>query len=161
MPTAWRRVFLRDARSRVDNLIALGGRSMNTRQKQRISRYQTVRSACPECRGPLHRTSRRPIDRLTSQFTPVYRYRCEGFGCGWEGNLRVAREDFDVTDARLMPLSKPALQPKNDALPLSFVISTSLALAGSLAVVLFGVIGPHESQGQVDHSVVAKQDTSK
>jgi hypothetical protein len=36
---------------------------------------------------------RRLIDRLVSLLTPVRRYRChaKGWGCGWEGNLRVKR----------------------------------------------------------------------
>ena len=47
--------------------------------------------ACPICSGPVERVRRRFIDRLVSLITPVHRYRCQakGWGCGWEGNLRL------------------------------------------------------------------------
>ncbi len=44
--------------------------------------------SCPECHGPLDRIPRRFIDRVSSLFTPTQRYRCRGFSCRWEGNLR-------------------------------------------------------------------------
>lgn len=44
---------------------------------------------CPLCRGQLLRTWRRPVDRFTSFFMPVHRYRCEDFSCQWEGNVRT------------------------------------------------------------------------
>ena len=47
---------------------------------------------CPKCQQPLQRTKRRGIDRLTSLFVPVARYRCRNFSCRWEGNLRETRE---------------------------------------------------------------------
>jgi hypothetical protein len=50
--------------------------------------------ACPLCGGPLKRVARRPYDRLASLFTPVYRYRCDGFQCRWEGTLPVSQADL-------------------------------------------------------------------
>lgn len=46
---------------------------------------------CPICKGPVERIPRRFIDRLTSLFKPVHRYRCfsKGWGCDWEGNLPI------------------------------------------------------------------------
>ena len=48
---------------------------------------------CPQCGEALDRIHRRAIDRLVSIFTPVQRYRCRGFSCRWEGNLRITRKD--------------------------------------------------------------------
>ncbi len=45
--------------------------------------------ACPLCRGEVIRTWRRPVDRFTTLFMPVHRYRCEDFSCQWEGNFRT------------------------------------------------------------------------
>lgn len=47
--------------------------------------------ACPKCSGLVIRQRRRFMDRLVSLITPVRRYRClsKGWGCDWEGNLRV------------------------------------------------------------------------
>jgi hypothetical protein len=43
---------------------------------------------CPRCRGQLLRVHRRLVDRVSSWFTPVRRYRCLSFRCQWEGNAR-------------------------------------------------------------------------
>lgn len=45
--------------------------------------------ACPQCGQPLDRMRRRAIDRVTSLFVPVQRYRCRAFTCRWEGNLKA------------------------------------------------------------------------
>jgi hypothetical protein len=37
------------------------------------------------------RIRRRAFDRLVSLVSPRQRFRCAGFGCGWEGALRVKR----------------------------------------------------------------------
>ncbi len=44
---------------------------------------------CPRCGGPVFRVSRRLIDRLTSVFRSVRRYRCDSHTCQWRGNLPV------------------------------------------------------------------------
>ena len=44
---------------------------------------------CPLCHGSLVRTWRRPVDRFTSLFVPVQRFKCDAFSCQWEGNLRL------------------------------------------------------------------------
>jgi hypothetical protein len=51
---------------------------------------------CPQCRGSLIRTWRRPVDRMTTLVVPVHRYRCEVFSCQWEGNFRVDRGAGDA-----------------------------------------------------------------
>ena len=43
---------------------------------------------CPQCGGPMHRSHRRPLDRLINWFVPVRRYRCKDPDCGWKG-LRI------------------------------------------------------------------------
>ena len=43
--------------------------------------------ACPLCGGSVVRVRRRAIDRVTSLFHPVHRYRCYLLRCLWEGNL--------------------------------------------------------------------------
>lgn len=44
--------------------------------------------ACPLCGGCVRRTPRRWIDRLAGLFVSQRRYRCQDFGCHWQGNLR-------------------------------------------------------------------------
>jgi hypothetical protein len=44
---------------------------------------------CPHCQGALLRIRRRVFDRLISVVSPRQRFRCEAFGCGWEGTLRL------------------------------------------------------------------------
>lgn len=46
---------------------------------------------CPRCSGGIVRVRRRTLDRLVSVVSPRQRFRCAGFGCGWEGTLRVKR----------------------------------------------------------------------
>lgn len=61
--------------------------------------YLTVsRLACPQCKGPLSRIPRRLLDRLTSIFKPVQRYRCRNFACQWEGNVPAGSRPVDPTD---------------------------------------------------------------
>ncbi len=101
-------------------------------------RYTTVcrDRACPQCGRSLFRTWRRPVDRFTSMFKPVQRFRCEHFSCQWEGSVPVPREDFVSTDAEFGTPLRP--RPARDAadLPWSFVIHTSLALAGLVLCVV-------------------------
>lgn len=92
--------------------------------------------SCPLCEGRLHRVNRRPVDRLTSMVVPVQRFRCERFSCQWEGNYRIARDDFVSTDAQFGELEYPVLEdpPRKTGLPWSFVLTTSLSLAGIVAI---------------------------
>jgi hypothetical protein len=46
---------------------------------------------CPRCGGGVVRTRRHAFDRLVSLISPRLRFRCAGFGCDWEGTLRVKR----------------------------------------------------------------------
>ena len=46
-------------------------------------------NGCPLCHGRLVRTWRRQVDRFTSLFVPVQRFKCDAFSCQWEGNLRL------------------------------------------------------------------------
>lgn len=50
--------------------------------------HASIRLACPLCAQDLIRVTRRPIDRLVSLFSPLYRYRCRQHDCRWEGTLR-------------------------------------------------------------------------
>ena len=43
---------------------------------------------CPLCGSSVERVHRRFVDRLLSLVRPIRRYRCKGFNCDWEGNLR-------------------------------------------------------------------------
>lgn len=54
--------------------------------------------SCPQCGGHLIRIARRPIDRWLSRLVAVQRYRCEGFSCQWEGNVRVPVERGRTSD---------------------------------------------------------------
>lgn len=98
--------------------------------------------ACPQCRGSVHRMHRRPLDRLRSFVSPVHRFRCETFGCGWEGNVRISPQEFEASER--MPLHHPGGSRRHDGLPMSFVIMTSLALAGFLSIALVGTTGLYE-----------------
>lgn len=44
---------------------------------------------CPQCLGYTVRIHRRLSDRLISLVTPVQRYQCQKYFCGWEGSLRL------------------------------------------------------------------------
>ena len=96
---------------------------------------------CPQCNRNLLRTWRRPIDRFSSRFVPVYRYRCESFTCQWQGNFRIPRDAFSIdgtacrdTDAADLALFEDAQPP---AVPKSFIVHMVLALAGALFLVIF------------------------
>ena len=58
-----------------------------------VSGHSSSGRACPRCNGPVDRVRRRIRDRLVSWISPVRRYRCrmKGWGCEWEGNLRMKR----------------------------------------------------------------------
>ena len=49
----------------------------------------TTEHTCPLCAGYLIRIHRRAADRLLSLLVLVHRYRCLGFSCRWEGNIRA------------------------------------------------------------------------
>lgn len=91
-----------------------------------------VQHRCPRCSGRTFRTARRPIDRFFSGITPVQRFRCESFRCQWEGNVRVSRDALahHPSDEETLDTSAPEPGP-----PWSFVVSTSMALAGLVAIV--------------------------
>lgn len=42
-----------------------------------------TRQVCPRCGHSIHRTHRRPLDRLASLIVPLHRFRCSD--CGWSG----------------------------------------------------------------------------
>ncbi len=110
---------------------------MSTHAPARHSHGYSAISAneCPKCAGRLLRTWRRPFDRLTSLVSPVQRFRCEYFACQWEGNLPAAREDFVPTEAQFGALEPAMGRRASSTLPWSFVVNTSLALAGVTACV--------------------------
>jgi predicted RNA-binding Zn-ribbon protein involved in translation (DUF1610 family) len=42
-----------------------------------------TRQACPRCGHSIHRSHRRPLDRVASLVVPLQRFRCSE--CGWSG----------------------------------------------------------------------------
>jgi hypothetical protein len=89
-----------------------------------------IRPACPQCRGALIRVWRRPIDRFTTQFVPVHRFRCDAFSCGWEGNLRVDGADNG---------KKPSvLERVATASAVVLGVTTSVALAAMVVLAMIG-----------------------
>jgi hypothetical protein len=86
--------------------------------------------SCPVCNGSLVRIWRRPIDRLSSKFVPVHRFRCEGFSCGWVGNLRVEAAN---------PVKKVSVLARaTSALMVALVLVTSIALIITLGIAVVG-----------------------
>ena len=49
---------------------------------------------CPQCGASLHRSHRRPLERLTSLIAPRHRYRC--YQCGWAGLRRAQRSPLKI-----------------------------------------------------------------
>ncbi|MBX9630911.1 MAG: hypothetical protein K2X67_10350 [Burkholderiales bacterium] len=45
---------------------------------------------CPRCNAVAFRVRRRWVDKFTSLFRPVRRFRCQEFRCGWEGNVPLS-----------------------------------------------------------------------
>lgn len=97
--------------------------------------------ACPACNSNLFRTWRRPIDRFSSVFVPVHRYRCESFACKWEGNFRAKQNVFaaDSVRSRVANVSGIGLQnhAPSQGVPKSFVLHLVLSLVGALFIVVF------------------------
>ncbi len=98
---------------------------------------------CPSCQSGLLRTWRRPVDRFTSQFVPVHRYRCRSFSCQWEGSFRAHREvnhvDPPDTAAALLAAARGVVPPPRvhpRAVPKSFVVHMALAVVGVAFVVV-------------------------
>ena len=79
---------------------------------------------CPVCNGQLLRTRRRAVDRLSSLFVPVHRYRCHVFSCQWVGNFGTQADRAGSRVERQIPNK-----------PMTFVVHMALAASG-LAVVL-------------------------
>jgi hypothetical protein len=57
--------------------------------------------SCPRCHAPVLRIHRRPIDRLVSLFSPLYRYQCTALECEWTGNLPRERAPGLATDTQI------------------------------------------------------------
>lgn len=52
------------------------------------------RPTCPQCGADIHRSHRRPLDRITSLMVPRHRYRCDQ--CGWTGLRRARRSPLKI-----------------------------------------------------------------
>ena len=52
-------------------------------EARRASGQKHRRLACPECGEALHRSHRRPVEKLVSIVVPLRRYKCHH--CGWSG----------------------------------------------------------------------------
>jgi hypothetical protein len=83
---------------------------------------------CPVCQGLVLRIGRRPVDKLTSLFAPVQRYRCETFSCGWEGNFRVANAGDDEPASRTGDRLKPVRPASMLKLAMTFLFVVLLVL---------------------------------
>ena len=59
---------------------------------------------CPLCNRKLVRTRRHLSDRLISLVTPVQRYCCIDFCCGWQGRVRM-RDMIAATPLGVVPKS--------------------------------------------------------
>ena len=81
---------------------------------------------CPQCKSPLLRIWRRPVDRILAAMTPVHRYRCEKFSCQWEGNFRAHEELAE--SARAKPVST-WIAAKPPLLLVGGVVATALTVA--------------------------------
>lgn len=88
---------------------------------------------CPRCGGRVYRTWRRPIDRFLSDFAPLQRFSCESVHCGWEGNRYIQRDAF-FSHRYVVEAQESAARRSAASLPWSFVVSTSMALAGIVAL---------------------------
>ena len=49
---------------------------------------------CPKCGAVVHRSHRRPLERLAAVIVPQYRYRCSQ--CGWTGLRRARRAPWHM-----------------------------------------------------------------
>ena len=91
---------------------------------------------CPHCQGDMMRVHRRPIDRALRWFTPAQRYRCLGFSCQWEGNIRV-RPTADGSPGAATTNGLDAFEAQADAgISRFFVASMAAALAGAVFIVM-------------------------
>ncbi|HEY4724305.1 MAG TPA: hypothetical protein VII92_20785, partial [Anaerolineae bacterium] len=54
----------------------------------------TQTPTCPDCGASVHRSHRRPLERLTSVIVPQYRYRC--YQCGWTGLQHFRRSPLQI-----------------------------------------------------------------
>lgn len=91
---------------------------------------EVLRHNCPVCQGKLHRTWRRPIDRFSSQFVPVHRFRCDAFACRWEGNYRTGEDGSDA-DTQVPVDTWTSIRPA------IFVFEGMMAMIAALLIVIF------------------------
>lgn len=88
----------------------------------------TAGHVCPVCQGLVLRIARRPIDKLTSLFAPVQRYRCDTFSCGWQGNFRIGGAGDDEPAGRTGDRLKPARPASMLKLAVTFLVVVLLVL---------------------------------
>lgn len=70
-------------------LIMLAVAAVVLRVRWRLMRTSSLTDTiCPSCGSGLHRSHRRPADRIINWLVPVRRYHCSNRACGWSG-LRV------------------------------------------------------------------------
>ncbi len=71
---------------------------------------------CPNCGDSVLRIERLWRDRVIGMFKTVRRFRCEHFGCGWEGRLAVTdkspaegeRVCLDLSNEKLSRAAPPS-----------------------------------------------------
>ena len=107
---------------------------------------------CPQCAGDLMRTSRRSIDRLTSLFIPVHRYRCCRFSCQWQGNLRAPGE------AQGLVPDPMGAERRVSRLPVSFIVNIVLVVTGVVLVVAVSVTDSFQGR-EVESSDISVSQT--
>ena len=107
---------------------------------------------CPQCAGDLMRTSRRSIDRLTSLFIPVHRYRCCRFSCQWQGNLRIPGK------AQGLVPDPMGAKRRVSRLPVSFIVNIVLVVTGVVLVVAVSVTDSFQGR-EVESSDISVSQT--
>ena len=127
----------------------------HTANNEQTSGLGVSRHACPECKGPLHRAVRRPVDHLTGLFVPVRRYRCHHFACQWEGNFRKGVGDGKDRGALGSHLQgvKGAGKP-----PMSFVVHMAIVAVGLVLVLVVSLIEPVDESKLPRNSIAVSPD---
>lgn len=69
---------------------------MESRYSGKVTLVQATahKPTCPKCGADIHRSHRRPIERITSLIVPRHRYRC--YQCGWIGLRRAQRSPLKI-----------------------------------------------------------------
>ena len=82
---------------------------------------------CPHCGGTVLRIERLWRDRVINMFMAVRRFRCEQFGCGWEGRIAISKNSRDESKRPLLHLTdEKKLSPTSSLGPASSIDHSNL-----------------------------------